>query len=520
MKHLKKLAGVLLALVMVMALAAPAFATPTTTTAPTGDGPTGTPGSGNNTSGSMTGSITVKEAVEGASTTIYKIFDLVQYDQATNAYIYKVNSAWDNFFNTGAGAAYVTIAANGDVSWKTGMGAVENMKAFVAAAMEYAETPPDGLVSQTEANNSGTKDPAVEDKIQTYTLKFDDLELGYWLVSSTDGAMCSLNTNAPNAVITNKNPQSKPDKEPKELTTEIGQNKEYTITFTAYPTGVKYTVTDTAGTGLSFSQTQFDAMTITADGETLEAANYTATKTDDGFKIVFNEAYVSSLSDDGTEIVISYSMTVTEDAIVGYVENDAVLEYGPNGDVKDHSKPKVYTYNFDLVKTNPSKDLLPGAEFELYYDEDMTRKVPLIRIDDTHYRVAVGDENDGGAIVVTGGKVNIAGLDEATYYLKETKAPTGYNPADGAIEVKIESVKDAEGNATQTAAVNGKATTAVTTTDNKYDKDGVAVENKTGSLLPSTGGIGTTIFYIVGGVLAVGAVVVLIAKRRTGAEEE
>lgn len=520
MKHLKKLAGVLLALVMVMALAAPAFATPTTTTAPTGDGPTGTPNPGNNTAGNIKGSITVKEAVEGASTTIYKIFDLAQYDQTTGAYIYKVNSAWDSFFKTGEGAKYVTIAANGDVSWKTGMDTAANMKTFVAEAMAYAEAKPTGLVTVTKENKTGTKDPEVEDKIQTYTLTFDNLELGYWLVSSTDGAMCSLNTNAPNAVITNKNPQSPPDKEPEEPTTEIGQDKGYTITFKAYPTGVKYTVTDTAGKGLSFSQDQYDAMTITAGGNLLDAANYTATKTEGGFKIVFNEEYVSTLPADGTEIVISYSMTVTEEAIVGYVENDAVLVYGPNGEVKGESKPKVYTYNFDLVKTNPNKDLLPGAEFELYYDAEMTRKVPLVKIDDTHYRVAVGDEIDGGAIVVTGGKVNIAGLDEATYYLKETKAPTGYNPTDGAIAVNIVAEKDSEGNATQTATVNGKATTAVTTADNKYEKDGVAVENKTGSLLPSTGGIGTTIFYIVGGVLAVGAVVVLIAKRRTGAEEE
>lgn len=541
MKHLKKLGSVLLALVMVLALAAPAFATPTTTTAPGGDGPVGDPGQGNDAI--ATGSITVKNAVEGASTTIYKIFDLEQYDRDTGAYLYKVNPAWGSFFTTGNGAEYVTIDASGYVSWKTGMDTAESMKAFVADAMAYAKTQPADLVSETKANNTGTPDNGLaEGELQTYTLTFDGLALGYWLVSSTDGTMCSLNTNAPNAVITNKNEVTKPGKTPGETSATVGQAVPFDITFGAVSTGIQYKVTDTIKKGLTMTEAQFAGMTITVGGETVTATTITGEPTEaqlagssvlkrqtaTGFEIYFPKGYVSNLTDK-KNVVIHYEMTVTDEAIVEKIENDVKLDYGDGFTVEgDEVKVEVPTYCFSVVKLNGNdKKVISGAEFELYDVETGGTPIKLVKMTTAgtahtggtehsyQYRIATPKEieanaSEDGEITtkIEAGNVTVAGLKSGAYYLEETKVPDGYNGLKERQEFTI-------ANADLLAA-----NTAVGEVFDTVNGGGVQVENKTGTLLPSTGGIGTTIFYIVGGVLVLGAVVLLITKRRTSVDDE
>jgi len=114
--------------------------------------------------------------------------------------------------------------------------------------------------------------------------------------------------------------------------------------------------------------------------------------------------------------------------------------------------------------------------------------VKLIKLDDNNYRVANGEETGfvETFITVASGDIVIWGVDAADYFLEETQAPAGYNKLAEEVEVTVD-----VGNATR-----------------------AEVENKSGAELPSTGGIGTTIFYVLGGLMVTGAVVVLVSKKR------
>ena len=156
---MKRALTILLALVLMMAMAVPAMA-------------------------AGEGSITIDNAVKDNTYTIYRIFDLDSHNDDYTGVIYKVNSAWADFFKTGAkGLDYVDIDEMGYVTWKEGANAAK----FAEDAFAFA--------SQNGIANDG-------EKTATYgELKFDNLELGYYLVHSSLDALCSLDTTTPNVVI-------------------------------------------------------------------------------------------------------------------------------------------------------------------------------------------------------------------------------------------------------------------------------------------------------------------------------
>ena len=115
------------------------------------------------------------------------------------------------------------------------------------------------------------------------------------------------------------------------------------------------------------------------------------------------------------------------------------------------------------------------------------------------YRVANGDETGAVDTITVNGKVHISGLDKTTYWLEETKAPDGYNMLTERKPVSL---------------TNGSNNTTLTSSTWSEADHGVAVENNAGTVLPSTGGMGTTLFYVIGGGLMVAAVVLLVTKKR------
>lgn len=140
--------------------------------------------------------------------------------------------------------------------------------------------------------------------------------------------------------------------------------------------------------------------------------------------------------------------------------------------------------------------LLDGAEFEL---ADGETKLSFVKDTAGNYRVATtGEKGATTTITVKNGKVNIYGLAGKTYTLTETKAPDGYNKL-----VTSETVNLADGSKTHATIVGSV-----------YKDGGVVVENHAGTVLPSTGGMGTTLFYVIGGGLMVAAVVLLVTKKR------
>ena len=458
-KTFKKLFAALLAAALVLAMAVPAFAVTNATK----------------------GSIKIDHTVSGETYTIYRMFKLDSYNAESNTYSYTVEPAWETFFSTGAGSSYIDLDSNGHPTWKTGADAA----AFAKAALTWA----------ADKKISGTKETATGD-----TVTFSNLDLGYYLVDSSLGALCGLNTTNPDATIKEKNEKPEIKKEVQtsagdwssENNAKIGDTVEYKVEIKVADGAQKYTVTDTMSKGLTFNNS---SLKVTANDAV--TTDYTLTSTTNGFTLVLPESYVSTLTK-GTTIIVTYNATLNKDAVIDGDgnANEVKLSYGNHQNTVP-SKVTTKSYQFDLVKVDGTTNkLLDGAEFEL---ADGETKLSFVKDTAGNYRVAMtGEEGATTTITVKGGKVNIYGLAGKTYTLTETKAPGGYNKL-----VTPETVNLTEGSKAH-----------ATFDADVYKDGGVVVENNAGTVLPSTGGVGTTLFYVIGGGLMVAAVVLLVTKKR------
>ena len=275
--------------------------------------------------------------------------------------------------------------------------------------------------------------------------------------------------------------------------------------------------------GHSLTDTQYGLSGVTAG-----QAGATWTLTINDIKSIMGGDFTQ-----GVTVEVIYNAHLNEAAYVnnasGSTENkNAVyLEYSnnPNGQGLGKTPPDevwVFTYEVDNSKIDgKTKAPLAGAEFELYKavkDGDKTvpgDKIPVVW-DETEnmkaYREAKNDTEKASATPMktremtdTEGKkhqaFSIKGLDAGEYFLKETKTPGGYNTCEPQL-IKISATH---------AEVKGAGTTTLTQDSTMK----LEIVNNKGVELPGTGGIGTTIFYVVGGILVVGAAVLLIAKKRT-----
>ena len=465
-KTFKKLFAALLAAALVLAMAGPAFAE---TNAPKG-------------------SITIDGTVSGETYTIYRMFKLDSYNG--DAYSYTVEDNWKTFFSTGAGSSYIDLDSNGHPTWKAEKSQDSDKAEFAKLALKWAT---ENKVSAAAESQTSTGSDVI----------FPNLDLGYYLVDSSLGALCGLNTTKPNVTITEKNGQPTIEKKVKnhnndwvdENTAKIGDTVEFKITIHVEAGAKNYVVTDTMDAGLSFSSgsIQVDGVAL---NDTIATLTLKQKEGDPTFTLTFDDSYVAGKVDE--TIVVTYTATLNENAVVAGNKNSATLHYGNKQTVK--SETTTYTYEFDLLKVDGSdKKLLDGAEFKLYdakNDGSVIKVVPVAG----GYRVSNG--NEAGAtetIAVTGGKVHISGLDKTTYWLEETKAPEGYNMLTERKPVDL---------------TNGSNNTTLTSDTWSETDHGVAVENNAGAILPGTGGMGTTLFYVIGGGLMVAAVVLLVTKKR------
>ena len=462
-KTFKKLFAALLAAALVLAMAVPAFAETNATK----------------------GSIKIDHTVSGETYTIYRMFKLDSYNAESNTYSYTVEPAWETFFSTGAGSSYIDLDSNGHPTWKTGADAA----AFAKAALTWA----------ADKKISGTKETATGD-----TVTFSDLGLGYYLVDSSLGALCGLNTTTPNVTIEEKNEKPEIKKEVQtsagdwssENNAKIGDTVEYKVEIKVADGAQKYTVTDTMSKGLTFNNS---SLKVTANDAV--TTDYTLTSTTNGFTLVLPETYVSTLTK-GTTIIVTYNATLNKDAVIDGDgnTNEVKLSYG-NQQNTVPSKVTTKSYQFDLVKVDGTTNkLLDGAEFKLYTAKDGGEPIKFVAVEGG-YRVANGDETGAVDTIKVNGKVHISGLDKVNYWLDETHAPAGYNKLTERQEVKL-----SEGS--QNATLE---TGAITWAEGN---GGVVVKNNAGTVLPSTGGMGTTLFYVIGGGLMVAAVVLLVTKKR------
>lgn len=444
------------------------------------------------------GSITIDNAIVGKTYTIYRIFNLNSHNTDYSAINYTVSEKWTAFFAEGApGRAYVDIDKTyGYVVWKTGASPAN----FAAAAIEYAADK--GIAHDGQAGATSS------------IVKFDDLALGYYLVKSDLGALCSLDTTMPNVTIKEKNSESTVDKQVQEDSTgdygdhndaDIGQTVNFRTSINVVDGDPKnYVLHDTMSAGLTFDPA---SVAVTIGERTLaKDTDYTLVANDltDGctFEVMFKDGVLKP----NDVVEVAYSAEVNEYAVIGDAGNDnkTHLTYSDTPKSTGERLTKTYVWQFDVFKyaMRDGKEIpLAGAQFVLYKtvnDEKFYAQAANGKItgwtDDQKY-ATVFETPDNGKFV-------IAGLDADTYYLEETKAPDGYNRLKEPVNVVI------------TANIASGKTVTATITYNETATGTVRIENQTGVELPSTGGIGTTVFYVIGGLLMGVAVVLLVTRKK------
>lgn len=480
MKNMKKVLSLVLALVMMMALTVAAGATTTA------------------------GSITITNPTVGQVYSVYKLFDVESVGSAGQAY--KVNSSWAGFF-AGDGADYIDTLPDNFVSWKADKKDDATVANFAKIALAYAKNNNIPTVASETVAEGAT------------SVTFEGLGLGYYLVDSTVGTLCALDVNASDIEITDKNVKPTIEKtttDNTENTKRVGETIAYQVVVHAKSGAQKYVLTDTMGTGLELVVESISAN----DGTALKAGtDYNVTATANGFTMTFTDTYLNNITA-AKDITVTYNAKITAAAItVDELKNEAKLSFGEPGHTEETETGTVTSkvFKFDFVKHNSSNQGLENAKFSLYADQNCTQVVKLVAVDGEQntYRVAIANDEgvyESGAVdVVTtpvDGRITIKGLGNNTYYLKEIEAPAGYNLLANAVAVPFNGVNITT-NLVKATGTEGEPGYVAA------HWEGIGVLNNTGTELPSTGGIGTTIFTVTGGLLMIGAAILFLTKKRS-----
>ena len=523
MNKTRKLFAILLAAVMMLAMCTTAFA---------------------GQEGTLTGgTITIEDAVPGQTYNAYQILYLESYStdaegKPTGAYAYKANSAWEDWLKTQD--SYVSIDDQGYVTWVNvkdddGKDVPADAAAFAKAAQAYATTmvPVDpanpentSTTPQISPDASQTAGPAADGKTYS-TVTFSNLKLGYYLIDTSLGTLCSLDTTNPAVTIEEKNEVPSNEKKVQEDSTnaygsvndaDIGDTVTFKSTITLPKGSENIVFHDMMSSGLTLNTTRINVYTDANMTTELAANNYTVITTglkdSCTFEISFKQTYLNGLTADSTTVYVKYTATVNQNAVVGGNgnTNTSKVSYGDENNTKTTpgSTTTTYTWSFDVLKyaNGDITKVLKDAQFVLL-NSDKSKVATIVNGKLTSW-TNVPDAGQDGTITWpanttlttdANGKIAIEGLDTDTYYLREIAAPAGYNKLADDVKVEIK----------PTTASDGKSMTLTPVT--------AAIENKSGAELPSTGGMGTTIFYVLGGVLVVIAVVLLITKKRMDAEK-
>lgn len=480
MKLIKKIAAIMFAFMMVVSMSCNVKADEGTTP-------------------ETTGTLTINYVKENQTYKLYKILDLESFSGQN--YSYKVAEGWEKFFSTGEGKKYININENNYAEWNATKDDA-TYRVFAQKALEYA-------------NNTETITP-----VKTYTTSTGQttitetgLALGYYLLDSSVGTLCSLSSSQPNVTIDEKNDIPSVQKSFADGETKNNANIGDIITFNTVVNVKKgaqsYVLHDKMSAGLKLNQ-KLNAdndkpVLITKDNheKLIYGTDYTFTETTDGFTIDFSEAFLKRFEDKEYALIVMYSATLTEEAVIGGTgnTNETYLKYGVSSE-SNHSTTTTYTFGIPVLKyTGDVSKPLAGAKFKLYTNSNCNEESTALKFNLNNNNNKYRYDSTNGKTVLTSlettGRIDIEGLEAGTYYLKEIEAPKGYNLLKNPVTIKIDS--------------EGKIFVNNSTTENTGD---VKVENKTGTVLPSTGGMGTTMIYLIGGVLVLGSGVVLVTKRR------
>ena len=505
MKRVRKIAALVLAAVMVMAMGITAFA-------------------------ATDGSIIVTNATAGQTYKAYKIFTASPSnpDDVTSDIIYTATLAQTEI--TGFGT-YFDKALDQDGNYSITKKAGANDEELIQWVKNNFESLKQGdAIDGTWTDND--------------TYKFSGLDYGYYYITSSLGTVVTIDTAGKNVEVVDKN-ASTPTGPEKKITAEksaidqsldqsgiavtnndtsVGSTETFTVTFNA-TNWVKSEDGQTPGPGTLGTKVTEWNFTDTPEGLEINpstvkiyvngtdaAHDVTSTVTDisvsAGGVLTFTIPWVDGqgkhlypAETPGSELIpvtIVYNAKITADAATAVAPNKVVIKYNDNTQVGQEAVTDTYTYKFKLEKKDEKNNALEGAQFELYFGLDTSNSenaLKFVLVEDGVYRYDPTGTVTRISPTGTDATAKIIGLDNASYTLKEVVVPKGYNKAADQAVSGLSRV-DAE-------------ETSITT---------VTIKNLKGTELPSTGGMGTTIFYVVGAVLVIGAGVVLISRRRMNSE--
>lgn len=479
------------------------------------------------TSPATKGTITITNAKVGETYKLYKILSLESYSYKENEkdkgnYAYTLTSdGWYNFIK-GSDVLNKYFEFDSTEKYLTWKGTPDEarVKEFAQLALKFARNE-ENNVQPVQTVQTATSD----------TVIYSGLDLGYYLVDSSMGTLCALTTTNPTVEIEEKNTAPTVEKKvgnsaenvnSENNTASIGDTVYFKTTITAQPGAQNYVLHDKMDAGLTFNESSVKAIlnkNEPKENKELTATDYsvvTSDLEDSGpkctFHIEFTPKLCESLKADDT-ITVTYSAVLNEKAEIGNVDknkNETWLKYGDSQNTQ-HKTTTTKTFEMNVFKfykdkKNSDKETgLAGATFKLTKDSQDAENIGFVKTfnktaTNDVYRVAKKGEA-GTVTTITSpnsGEFTIQGLGAGTYYLTETQQPAGYNKLANAIKVEI----------TNDGKVQVEKPEGLTTVDK------VEVENKTGTVLPSTGGAGTTMIYLVGAVLVLGSGVVLATKRR------
>lgn len=493
MKLIKKIAAIMFAFMMVVSMSCNVKADDTTATTETGEG-----------------RITINNAIPKQTYKLYRLLDLESYSvnedgkKENGNYSYKPASKWKTFLEgDGIKDVYFTFE-NGYASWKKDA----NVETFAKLAIEHANK--ENPVIEADYQQPA---PTATGGQTTSTVTFDSLPLGYYLVDSSAGSLCGLDTTAKEVTIEEKNGVPSVDKKVSNTqngtygtsnNASIGDTVYFQTIITAQPGAQNYVLHDKMTDGLTFNN-----KVEVKKGESPVATSYYTLKTSDfnddcTFEIVFGQTFCDDLQKD-EKITVTYSATLNESAVIAGEgnKNETWLKYGENNNLEtthpttDTKTFEMHVFKFYIDKNDLTTEKgLADAKFTLSKNPNGTDPIKLINKGSNTYRVAKKDETNTITEVITpdNGRFTIQGLGAGTYYLTEIQQPAGYNKLSGPVTVVIDE--------------NEKVRVG------ESEANPVKVENKSGTVLPSTGGAGTTMIYLIGGALVLGSGVVLVTKRR------
>lgn len=572
MKKAKKLAAVLLSLVLVLALAVPASA------------------AGNYT-------ITITNDQAGHTYEAYQIFagDVSDdnTDIATDTGPILSNITWGE--NIGNTTGLIQALIDSDITAFDGLNVATSTAANVAEALEVAA---DAAAFANLVEPFLTGGPATSGayNAEAHTYTIDNLDAGYYLVKDQDGSLQGDPATATEYIVqvlgnVNMEPKDSdvPTVEKKVSEEDYHQDNGYGTTYndvadwdigdsvpfkligsipdmSAYDT-YEYIFNDTLSDGLTLQEDTIKVYIAVDKND--EVGDYiplkkgddytlTTTNTENGggsFSIAFdnlkNAPYVGQ--GDRHFVIVTYDATLNANAEIGLDGNpnsvDLQFSNDPNGDGLGRTTEDtviVFTYELDGTKVDGKDENteLEGAEFVLFngghtrvahiengklagwvalpggYDSDTYQQIP--------YKMWEEIDQTTSVIMTSaaGGVFGVSGLDDGTYHLMEIKAPNGYNLLEGDVQLVIEATT------VNGQTWNGVANTALTALTINVANEGavngktdtgavnVTVRNNQGATLPETGGMGTTLFYIIGGLLVVGAGILLVVRIRMRSHNE